>query len=90
VDSFLRIMDLRRSLKDHMVVRAALRDQTVTLQFAAGAPVDTEQLLGMVQRGKGRFRLSPDCQLSFRPASQDWDGLVAEMQSVLQELRAAC
>jgi transcription-repair coupling factor (superfamily II helicase) len=90
VDSFLRIMDLRRSLKDYMVVRAALRDNAVTLQFAPDAPIDPDELLRMVQRGKGRFTLSPDLQLSFRPESLDWDGLVAETKSVLQGLRAAC
>src|SRR5437762_2939150 len=32
VDSFMRIMDLRRSLKSQMVVRAALLNGAVTLQ----------------------------------------------------------
>ena len=90
VDSFLRIMDLRRCLKEQLVMRAALREQVVILQFAAEAPVDTDRLLTLVQRGRGRFKLSPDSQLSFRPAALDWDGLIAEIQSVLQELRAAC
>lgn len=90
VDSLLRIMDLRRSLKDHLVARAALRDGAVTLQFHPEAPVDANQLVELVSRSKGRFKLSPDFQLSFRPDTRDWDGLVAETKSVLQELRRAC
>jgi transcription-repair coupling factor (superfamily II helicase) len=90
VDSLLRVMDLRRSLKDHMVMRAALREGMVTLHFHPDAPVDVDRLIALVQRGKGRFKLSADSQLSFRPAASDWDGLVAESKSVLQELREAC
>jgi transcription-repair coupling factor (superfamily II helicase) len=90
VDTFLRIMDLRCSLKDHLVVRAALRDQSVTLQFHPDAAVDVDQLVALVQRGKGRFKLSADHQISFRPTSTDWDGLVAETKTVLQELRVPC
>ena len=90
VDSFLRIMDLRRSLKDYMVVRAALRDDAVTLQFHPDAPVSVDKLVAMVHRGKGRFKLSADFQLSFRPEVRDWDGLLAETKAVLQELREAC
>ena len=86
VDSFLRIMDLRRYLKAAMVVRATLRQGTVHLQFHPDAPVDVDQLIAMVECGKGRFKLSADFQLSFRPTNADWDGIVLEIQSVLREL----
>jgi len=90
VDSLLRIMDLRRSLKDHMIARAALRAGAVMLQFHPEAPVDVDRLAAFVQAAKGRLKLSADAQLSFTPQSRDWDGLVAETKAVLQELRAAC
>ena len=87
VDSFLRVMDLRRTLKACMVVRAVSRSGTVTLAFHPDAPVEVDQLVAMVERGKGRFRLSADFQLSFTPTNRDWDGLVAEIQSVLEHIR---
>ena len=90
VDSFMRIMDLRRSLKSYMVVRAALRDGAVTLQFHPDAPVDVDLLVRLVQKGKGRFRLSEDFQLSFTPLARDWDGMIEETKGVLQGLREAC
>jgi transcription-repair coupling factor (superfamily II helicase) len=89
-DSFLRVMDLRRSLKDYMVVRAVLRDGAVTLQFHPDAQVDVQRLVALVHKGKGRFKLSADFQLSFQPESHDWDGLVAETKSVLHDLRETC
>ena len=87
VDSFLRVMDLRRTLKACMVVRAVLRNDTVTLGFHSDAPVEVDQLVALVERGKGRFRLSADFQLSFVPADRDWDGLVQEIQTVLRQIQ---
>jgi transcription-repair coupling factor (superfamily II helicase) len=86
VDSLLRVMDLRRTLKACMVVRAVLRTGTVTLGFHSDAPVEVDQLVALVERSKGRFRLSADFQLSFTPTNRDWDGLVQEIQTVLQQI----
>ncbi|MBX3025414.1 transcription-repair coupling factor [bacterium] len=87
VDSFLRVMDLRRVLKACMIVRALLRQGMVTLTFHSEAPIEVEQLIALVQRGKGRYRLSADFQLSFTPHHADWDGLVQEIQDVLREVQ---
>ena len=87
VDSFLRVMDLRRVLKACMIVRALLRQGMVTLTFHSEAPIEVDQLVALVQRGKGRYRLSADFQLSFNPHHTDWDGLVQEIQEVLREVQ---
>jgi transcription-repair coupling factor (superfamily II helicase) len=87
VDSFLRVMDLRRLLKACMIVRAILRQGAVTLTFHPEAPMEVEQLVALVQRGKGRYRLSADYQLSFTPRQTDWDGLVQEIGDVLREIQ---
>jgi len=89
-DSFLRIMDLRRTLKDYMVIRAVLSDGAVSLQFHEEAKVNVQRLVQLVHRSKGRFKLSADFQFSFEPESHDWDGLVAETQSLLHDLRETC
>jgi len=89
-DSFLRVMDLRRSLKDHLVMRAALRDGVVTLQFHPEAKVDVERLVKLVRKSNGRFKLSADFQLTFRPESSDWDGLVEDTKRVLHDLQETC
>ncbi len=80
-------MDLRRYLKTEMVTRAALRKDTVTLQFHQEAPVSVDRLVQIVQDGKGRFRLSADFQLTFQLHSLDWDGIVEETKDVLLQLR---
>ncbi|MFQ5667540.1 MAG: transcription-repair coupling factor, partial [Candidatus Binatia bacterium] len=90
VDSLLRIMDLRRELKDSMVVRAALRDGAVTLRFHPDTPVTSGRLVALVDRGKGRFKLAADFQLDFSLQAHDWDGIVDETKAVLHQLREAC
>ncbi|MBI4516459.1 MAG: transcription-repair coupling factor [Deltaproteobacteria bacterium] len=87
VDTLLKVMALRRHLKDHMVVRVVLRNGWVTLQFHPEAPVEVEHLVALVQRSKGQMRLSQDFQLSFAAAATDWDGLIAHSAAVLQTLR---
>ncbi|MGD9762572.1 MAG: transcription-repair coupling factor [Candidatus Binatia bacterium] len=87
VDSFLRVMELRRVLKACLIIRAVLRQGMVVLTFHTEAPVEVDQLIAMVKRGRGRYRLSADFQLSFTPEQQDWDGLVQEIQAVLQEIQ---
>ena len=86
VDSFLRIMDLRRTLKAHLVARVTRRGALVNLQFHPQATVDVDRLVTLVERDRANFRLSADFQLSFRPRADDWDGIVADIQSVLREL----
>ena len=34
-----------------------------------------------------RFRLSADFQLTFTPLTRDWDGLVQDIQAVLQQIQ---
>jgi len=86
VDSFLRVMDLRRTLKAHLVARIVRRGAMITLQFHPEATVDVDRLIALVERNRKNYRLSADFQLTFRPRSEDWDGIVADIQSVLREL----
>ncbi len=87
VDTLLKVMELRRHLKDHMVIRALLRNGRVTLQFHHQAPVEVDHLIELAQQSKGRLRLSQDFQLSFEATERDWDGLIEETKAVLQSLR---
>jgi transcription-repair coupling factor (superfamily II helicase) len=86
VDSFLRVMDLRRTLKTCMVTRVHRAAGAIQVQFHPEAPVDVDQLIALAHREPARFKLSTDFQLRVRPRDEDWDGVVAEIQSVLQDL----
>jgi len=87
VDNLLRIMDLRRILKDCLILRALSRKGAIVLQFHPDAPINGDRLAALVRRRPERFRLSPHLQLTVRVENTDWDGLVQEVQSVLERLR---
>jgi transcription-repair coupling factor (superfamily II helicase) len=88
VDTLMRIMELRRWLKDLRVLRARRRGEAVVLEFDSATPVRTETLLAVVQRSRGRLRLTSGSALEIRPTASDHDGLVAELRTLLQELSA--
>src|SRR5262249_48071219 len=75
VDTLMRIMELRRWLKDLRVLRARRRGEAVVLEFDSATPVRTETLLAVVQRSRGRLRLTSGSALEVRPTATDHDGL---------------
>ncbi len=89
VDSFLQVMGLRRSLKARMATRVQRVGSAIQLQFHAEAPIDVDHLVALAKKQPQRLKLSSDFQLRLRPEATDWDGIVAEIHSVLQEIRLA-
>jgi transcription-repair coupling factor (superfamily II helicase) len=89
VDTLLRVMELRRWLKDLRVTRARRKGDTVVLEFDPSTPVATERLLALVQGSKGRLRVLPGAALEIRPQATDHDALVGELRAHLQKLAAA-
>ena len=86
VDTLLRMMELRRWLKDLRVVAARRRGETIVLEFHDTTPVTVETLLGKVRTSKGRLRLTSGSALAVRPEATDHDALVAELRALLQSL----
>jgi transcription-repair coupling factor (superfamily II helicase) len=89
VDTLMRLMELRRWLKDARVVRARTRGPLVLLEFHPTTPVRPETLTTLVQRERNRFRLVSGAALEVRPAATDHDGVVAELVALLRRLSAA-
>jgi transcription-repair coupling factor (superfamily II helicase) len=89
VDTLLRVMELRRWLKDLRIARARRRGDAVVLEFDASTPVRVEALVELVRGAKGRLRMAGESALEIRPAATDHDGLIAELRAHLQKLAAA-
>jgi transcription-repair coupling factor (superfamily II helicase) len=89
VDTLLRVMELRRWLKDLRVVRARRRGDAVVLEFDSSTPLRSDALVGFVRGSKGRARMTAGSALEIRPQATDHDGLVAELRAYLQRLSAA-
>ncbi|HKA29790.1 MAG TPA: transcription-repair coupling factor [Candidatus Binatia bacterium] len=89
VDTLLRMMELRRWLKDLRVVAARRRGETIVLEFHDATPVTVERLLGKVRTSAGRLRLTSGSALALRPVATDHDALIAELRTLLQSLATA-
>jgi transcription-repair coupling factor (superfamily II helicase) len=88
VDTLLRLMELRRWLKDLRVVRARRRGDAVLLEFDAGTPARVERLLEVVRGSRGRVKMTGGQTLQVQPTAEDSDGLIAELRALLQRLAA--
>ncbi len=86
VDTLLRVMELRRWLKDLRVTAARRRGDTIVLEFHETTPVSVETLLEIVRGSAGLLRLTSGSALAIRPTATDHDGVIAEVQAVLQRL----
>jgi transcription-repair coupling factor (superfamily II helicase) len=89
VDTLVRVMELRRWLKDLRVTAARRRGDAIVLEFHESTPVTVERLLETVRGSKGRLRLTSGSALSIRPTATDHDGVIAEVREVLQDLGTA-
>jgi transcription-repair coupling factor (superfamily II helicase) len=89
VDTLLRLMELRRWLKDLRVTRARRKGEAVVLEFDPSTPVPPERLLALVSGSKGRVRVLPGSAVEIRPQAADHDALIADLRAYLQRLAAA-
>jgi transcription-repair coupling factor (superfamily II helicase) len=89
VDTLLRVMELRRWLKDLRVTRARRRGDAVVLEFDTTTPVRTETLLSSIRGSRGHLRMAGSSAIEIRSVASDHDGLIAELREHLQKLAAA-
>jgi transcription-repair coupling factor (superfamily II helicase) len=89
VDTLLRLMELRRWLKDLRVLRARRRGDAVVLEFDPHTPVQGEVLAAFVQHERRRVRVTAGSALEIRPDAADHDGMIAEVRALLRRLSAA-
>jgi transcription-repair coupling factor (superfamily II helicase) len=89
VDTLMRVMELRRWMKDVRVVRARRRGEAVLLEFDDRTAVPPERLLTVVKEGRGRLRMTSGSALEVRTSATDHDGVIAEVQALLRRLSTA-
>ena len=89
VDTLMRLMELRRWLKDLRIVAARRRGERIVLEFSPTTPVRPETLVDAVHRSHGRLRLVDGATLAVVPEATDHDGTIAELRALLQRLASA-
>jgi transcription-repair coupling factor (superfamily II helicase) len=87
VDSLIRMMELRRCLKDLLITAAKVRGDQIVLEFHPDTPVHIDYILAVQKKMKDRVKVFPDARVGYRPLAKDADGLVAELKDLCARLR---
>ena len=82
-------MNLRRRMKEMMVLSAIVKGDQLEVKFHGDAPVDTARLAALADANRRRIRLTPSYQVLVRIESGDYAQTFAQIDGVLQAL-AAC
>ncbi|MEO6027377.1 MAG: transcription-repair coupling factor, partial [Candidatus Binatia bacterium] len=86
VDSLLRLMELRRCMRDQLITAARVRGEQVVLEFHPETPVHIDCILAVQKKMKDRMKVFPDARVGYRPMAKDADGLIAELKDLCARL----
>ncbi|HEV3112955.1 MAG TPA: transcription-repair coupling factor [Candidatus Binataceae bacterium] len=89
VENLLRAMNVRRQMRELLIMSAMLRGNQLQLRFHPQAPLDAALLTKLVNANRSRMRLAPNAQLTVHLENRNYEELFEELEPVLQAL-AAC
>jgi len=84
--NLLEVIRLKIWLSTYSVKRFELRDGTVAVTFIPEGAVSPEKVVGLIERGSGKYRLTPEMRLLYTPEARDWRGVLDETRNILQGL----
>jgi hypothetical protein len=88
-------MDLRRRMREMMMLSAILKGDQLEVKFHSDAPLDTAKLVALTDANRRRMRLTPSFQVMVRietgagESGNNYVLLFEQLDGVLQAL-AAC
>ncbi len=89
VENLLIAMNVRRQMRELLIMSAVLRSNQLQLRFHPQAPLDGVLLTALVNANRTRMRLAPNAQLTVRIENRNYEELFEELEPILQAL-AAC
>jgi len=89
VENLLAAMNVRRQMRELLIMSAVLRSNQLQLRFHPQAPLDGALLTALVNANRTRMRLAPNAQLTVRIENRNYEELFEELEPILQAL-AAC
>ncbi|UCC65955.1 MAG: transcription-repair coupling factor, partial [Deltaproteobacteria bacterium] len=84
--NLLEVIRLKIWLGKFSVQRFELRDNTAVLTFSPEGIVSPEKVVDLIERGDGRYRLTPEMRLIYTPKKKDWRDVLSETINILQGL----
>jgi transcription-repair coupling factor (superfamily II helicase) len=89
VENLLASMNLRRQMRELMIVSALLNHERLEIKFHPEAPVETEKLVALAEANRRSLRLTPSYQVIAQVAPGDDEQIFKQIAAILQAL-AAC
>jgi transcription-repair coupling factor (superfamily II helicase) len=89
VENLLAAMNLRRQMREMMIVSALLKQTQLEIKFHPEAPLDTERLEATANANRRAMRLTPSYQVMVTlNITDDYDQLFTQIDGILQVLSA--
>jgi transcription-repair coupling factor (superfamily II helicase) len=84
--NLLEVIRLKIWLSKVSVQRFELRDGKVVVTFVPDGVIPPEKVVDLIDRGGGKYRLTPEMRLLYTPEARDWRGILDETRNILQGL----
>jgi transcription-repair coupling factor (superfamily II helicase) len=84
--NLLEVIRLKIWLSTVSVQRFELRDGKVVVTFVPDGVIAPEKIVDLIDRGGGKYRLTPEMRLLYTPEAKDWRGILDETRNILQGL----
>jgi transcription-repair coupling factor (superfamily II helicase) len=89
IENLIAAMNVRRQMKQLMILSAILKGSQLEIRFHPDAPVDTVLLAKLVDQNRRTMKLTPSFQVIARIEPAEYEQLFAQLDGVLQAL-AGC
>ncbi len=89
VENLIAAMNIRRQMRDLMIVSAILKDDQLEIKFHPDAPVEPDKLTALANANRTTMKLTPSFQVITRLSPGEYEQTYAQIDGVLQAL-AAC
>jgi transcription-repair coupling factor (superfamily II helicase) len=89
VENLIAAMNLRRQMRNLMIVSAILKTDQLEIKFHPEAPVATDQLVALANANRSTMRLTPSYQVVVHLVTGEYEPTFAQIEAVLQAL-AGC
>jgi len=89
IENLIAAMNVRRQMKQLMILSATLKGSQLEIRFHPDAPVETARLVKLADQNRRTMRLTPSYQVIARIEPGEYEHLFAQLDGILQAL-AGC
>ncbi len=84
VENLIAAMNIRRQMRDLMIVSAILKNDQLEIKFHPEAPVEPDKLTALANANRTTMRLTPSYQVITRLSPGEYEQTYAQIDGVLQ------